>query len=792
MAVIKQTSFIGGEFAPYLWGRSDLPNYAHGLRTCRNFFINQQGAAVSRPGTTIIRASKLGAIDARTVRLIPFYVSATESYVLEFGNLYVRFHSYGATVLSGGTPYEVTTPYAYADLWDIRYAQVGDVLTLTHPSYAPRELARYAATTWVLSTISFARPALTYAVPKLDNATLPVADATHPAREWTWVATEIRRDPGTGITTESAPATVTLTSTGAAVAARYAVYSDKPVKLTPTLSGAQITALTADPNFISFRYYRGRGGLYGWIGDARTEDFTDVGQEPDYAMPPPQGLNPFSVPIGVVLGGMVRTGGATVTVTTTGPHRLRVGDTVVLSPGEATFLAAPSPKTVVTVPTATTFTYTDVAANATSTAAQTFTRTEIATAVTFFEERRVFGGTQFRPGFVFASATGDYYDFDQAQVPVDGQAVTYELAARRRENIRHLVSHQKLLAFTDASIWTVEGSNGPLDSNSVQARVVEENGGTMVPPVIVDGVPLYVRAKGVGVRALEFGGDNGYVGADISAHARHLFDPEEQLDIVEWAHAEDPFGVTWAVRRDGSLMSLTFSRSGQFAAWAQHRFEDYGSNWAESICVVPEAGRDAVYIVARRLSSVFVERLDDRGEALATARFPLDCRTLATVGAGGVLTGLSNLNGMSVHVGIRFGGLDQTFGPYGVSAGTITVPGLAGMVGQTAQVGMMFNCDLETLDIPGQELRQRQCTAVGVEVIGNVGLQVGPTLTALTDVTVATVDVVADEGLSSQAAPATRVPVGSGWGPSARVAIRQSKPLHTTVVGLVREFDRGD
>lgn len=59
---------------------------------------------------------------------------------------------------SGGTatpPYEISTPWAAADLFDINYAQSGDVMTLVHPDYTPRELVRVANDNWTLSELTF-------------------------------------------------------------------------------------------------------------------------------------------------------------------------------------------------------------------------------------------------------------------------------------------------------------------------------------------------------------------------------------------------------------------------------------------------------------------------------------------------------------------------------------------------------------------------------------------------------------------------------------------------------------
>lgn len=69
-----------------------------------------------------------------------------------------------------------------------------------------------------------------------------------------------------------------------------------------------------------------------------------------------------------LVGGMVRTGGTTVTVTTTTDHGFGAGQTVNVYPGEANFAAGN--KTVASVPSATTFTYTEAGSNVSSTAVQ--------------------------------------------------------------------------------------------------------------------------------------------------------------------------------------------------------------------------------------------------------------------------------------------------------------------------------------------------------------------------------------------------------------------------------------
>lgn len=59
---------------------------------------------------------------------------------------------------SGGTAgeiYEISSPYAEADLFQIKYTQSADVLYITHPTYAPRKLTRTGHTSWTLTEITF-------------------------------------------------------------------------------------------------------------------------------------------------------------------------------------------------------------------------------------------------------------------------------------------------------------------------------------------------------------------------------------------------------------------------------------------------------------------------------------------------------------------------------------------------------------------------------------------------------------------------------------------------------------
>jgi hypothetical protein len=146
------TSFVSGEFSPKMDGRTDFEKYSSGAKTLENFLVHPQGAATRRVGTQFIAEVKSSA--AKT-RLIPFEFSTTQTYILEFGNNYIRFFKDKGQILSGGSAYEISSPYLTAELFDIKFAQSADVMYITHPNHEVMKLSRTGHTSWTLTEVEF-------------------------------------------------------------------------------------------------------------------------------------------------------------------------------------------------------------------------------------------------------------------------------------------------------------------------------------------------------------------------------------------------------------------------------------------------------------------------------------------------------------------------------------------------------------------------------------------------------------------------------------------------------------
>lgn len=143
-----QTNFTSGEVSPQMLGRTDSAKYANGAAMLRNFIVRPQGGIIRRSGTLFIERT----VNDNYVRLIPFTISNTNAYVIEFGDTYIRFYTNLGIVIDPNTsnPLQITTPYVYTDLDSLYYTQSADVMFITSPNYQTQVLTRLSNENWTL------------------------------------------------------------------------------------------------------------------------------------------------------------------------------------------------------------------------------------------------------------------------------------------------------------------------------------------------------------------------------------------------------------------------------------------------------------------------------------------------------------------------------------------------------------------------------------------------------------------------------------------------------------------
>jgi len=149
---VQLTNFTGGEVSPRLDGRNDLAKYNSACKTITNMVVYPHGSVSRRPGTQFVKEVK---DSTKQTRLIPFQFSTTQTYILEFGNQYIRFYKNGGCIFSGSVPYEISTTYLEADLSNLKFAQSADVMYICHQNYPVKKLSRTGDTSWTLADVTF-------------------------------------------------------------------------------------------------------------------------------------------------------------------------------------------------------------------------------------------------------------------------------------------------------------------------------------------------------------------------------------------------------------------------------------------------------------------------------------------------------------------------------------------------------------------------------------------------------------------------------------------------------------
>lgn len=611
-------SFTGGELAPVLYGRVDLARYQSSLKTCRNFIAQQYGGARNRPGLKFIGEQYE---HSTASRLIPFQFSTTQNYALLFGDEYMLVVKDGGLVTnatktitgitqpagvitsnahglsdgdmvylsgivgmvelngrfaivsdsaantfrikdhegnyittgtftaysSGGTAqrvYKIATPYTAAQLSEIKYTQSADVMTLVHPSHAPRELSRTAHDSWTLTAY--------------DNNEGPFQEINTD----TSITVYASAATGSGVTITASSSIFTSANVG------QLFYIEQKNYGTPWETAKAVTS--GDIRRSDGKYYQSQT-------TATTGTLRPTHDADDWS----DGAVTWRYLHGGY--GVIEITGYTSGTVVTGTVRKRI-------PDETVGATTPSYKW----------------AFGAWGGDQGYP-----SAVTYHQQRQVFAGTSAQPQTVWMTRTGAYNDFGRSVPAQDDDAITFTIASRQVNAIRHLLPLDQLVLFTSGSEWIVRGVDDVISVSTISAKIQGYRGTAQVPPLVVGNTALFLQEKASQVRDLgyEFSSDT-YNGNDLVVLASHLFTNKE---ITDWCYQQVPNSNAWCVRNDGTLLGLTYMREQQVVGWHRH---DTSLGAFESVCCITEGQEDAVYAVVRRTvngkTRRYIERFANR------------------------------------------------------------------------------------------------------------------------------------------------------------------------------------
>lgn len=622
---IKQNKFSNGMISKHLYGDVSHPKYASSLRNCLNWIPIPQGALVKRPGFKFVAPVK---DSSYAPRLVPFFFSDGQTFVLEVGNLYIRFyqrskyvgvdgnlHAYGDGY--GGGYYEVVTPFTTAMLPYLKFSQVGDVVTFTYGgqgsavAVAPRDLRHTsgALTPWTIGATPLKIPTgvVTWPGAPLDAVpgfqytgagTGPLwakgerayyADAAVPSNLVEWICIQdntqgqTRGPPGV-----PGQAAVGLNAGG--VALQGNLWWMPAVDLShPAIKSTWVQTAVVQENATGV-VYESQPSPTLVIDSSLANDRQ----------------RPIIPRVATLAGGYTllfnrfyrgTAGGTFGWVNDVSPGSLsnyanNAANSVWLDDGRAPDYTRQPPQATDPFLVNGVDSYPAV--------------------IGYLDQRRLWAASKLLPSSLFLSRAGDLYNYDGTTtrlVPgadTDGMLVT--LASEVLEQVRSFVPMRRGLLLTAQGEWAIAGQGGgPVSRNSLDVKRQSRWGSSWLNPIIIGTGVLYNTAKSNMVRDLYplYGlYADIWDGQDLSVMARDLLDLHT---LTDWSYQSTPYSTIWMVRDDGILLSLTYQHAppsfGQqltegIVAWAQHSTgltDDF-----ESVCCVPEPPEDAVYCGTRR------------------------------------------------------------------------------------------------------------------------------------------------------------------------------------------------
>ena len=507
MATIAQRNFSSGELTPALHARVDLTKYHSGLKTCRNMTVLRHGGVTNRPGTTFLAKGKF---DNKKIRLIEFVFSRDDSYILEFGDSYIRFIRNGQQVMRGPvTPDEIASPYTEEMLDGLDYAQSGDILILCHPLVHPKELQRYDGgailPSWRLVD-SRVNPSIEGGNNVYGTARIQKSGAAVGVKETVRAVTlgsefddDGRRYAVTAISEETGEES--FIGTDAPITDAFRTEGGPPDKYVGNdLHNVpiDISPITINWDAVSgaseYNVYRFENGDFQLLGITKNRKFKDIGQPTDSTINPPRD-------------------------------------------------------------------------------ADIFKDNEFPSTVSFHQQRLFFANTNKRPSRIIGSRIGQHRDFTTRRNIQSDDSVDFELVGRYVSNINGLIGLDNLVVLTDSGEFSVKGEGGVITPTAINASQDTYFGSSnVIRPEIIGRSALFVQRGDSIVRDFRYNfSSGGYEGNDLTVFSSHLFDGHRLIDSC---YLKSPNSNLIVAREDGAFLILTYILEQEMVGWTRCDFEN--------------------------------------------------------------------------------------------------------------------------------------------------------------------------------------------------------------------------
>lgn len=571
---ISQLAFTTGEVSPDVSSRFDLEQYKSALLEAENVVIRPYGAVAKRQGSQYVGQVKYS---DKPTRLFEFTTNTNNSFMLEFGDKYIRVWNYGIY-----TGIEVTTPFTSDILFDLNCNQSGDVMFICSGKYPIQTLSRYSDTDWRMSTYKLTEQP--YDEINTDNGhTLTV----------------------NGDTITSTKDLFTQDMVGSVIQIAYyveAVHTKSAGEVVEKRVHRGLLPLLIEKTYNNINYnvenystdteLSWKFTTHGtWEGTVKIQISNNDGQTwKDYR-------------------------------TYTSKNDYNVTDTGKIEAGArlkyVSDIKSGSVNCDLSIMPFTQYGIVEIKSVTDAKNAKVNVLNGIKEGepsyqwklgswnrgrgypklCTFYQDRFVVAATDSKPNFIWFSRTGDYPNFGVEKVEgtiTDDSAITLPVINRKMCEIRHLVPANDLIILTSGNEWIVRGDKTITPTNC-NLKTQTQRGALSCEPQFIGNRCVFVQERGGTVRDMGYSyeSDN-YTGQDLTLFVKTLVKGHV---AVTSAYAQDPDSIIYYVRDDGQLNCLTYIPEQKVYGWS-HFVTNGKYRYVESVA---EGEQDTIYFVVDRV-----------------------------------------------------------------------------------------------------------------------------------------------------------------------------------------------
>ena len=559
-----QSNFSSGTLDPTMRLRVDTGAYQNGAKTLHNLTLLNTGGAARRAGTR-----KLAKV-AAAGRLQRFEFDEDEVYGFFFYDTGIKFYGSDGTLLQTTT----SMPWTSAQLDDLTFESLGDVMLVFHPEIQTRVITRTSLNTFAVSTFVFEtevnstkvfEPHFKFAA---DTMTLYVSAATGSinitASSAFWEAGHV----GTRIRIFNTDVLITsITSPTIAVGTVQGTIQRvlQPDALRTTAGTATVTVTEPFHGFTTGGYTLSGIEAVGGITAANLNGARVLTVLDEHT---------FTFPGGAAATSSADGGGPSITVAVSAQNTRQ---------------------------------WTEPAFSA----VRGWPRCG-----GFHGNRLWLAGSPELPAGLFASKVGRYFNFDLGEAE-DTDAIATVIGQDRVAAIRHLVSSTHLQIFTTRGEYYIPRADGqPITPGTITVDKQTPYGISAVTPFAFDNATLFLQASKAAVREFIYSDqERKYAANSISLSASHVLDAPVDMAVVYGTDAR-PEQYCYLVNDDGTIAVFHSARVERLAGWTTW---DTDGTFLSATTV-----DNTLWLHTQRGADYFIEALDET--------MTLDCATDYTNG----------------------------------------------------------------------------------------------------------------------------------------------------------------